>query len=59
MVELVRSDRTPTESAHEFEGYHSPVRFKRRVVAEPCQATESDEKDQIPAWEMRAFSHLH
>ncbi len=51
--------QAPTESAREFEGGHSPVKLKRRVVAEPCQATESDEKAQIPAWEKRAFSHFH
>lgn len=34
---------------HSALGYHSPVEFERRVVAEPCQATEINEKDQIPA----------
>ncbi len=34
---------------HPALGYHSPVEFERRVVAEPCQATKINEKDQIPA----------
>ncbi|AVS91205.1 hypothetical protein C8246_04545 [Paracidovorax avenae] len=34
---------------HSALGYHSAVEFERRVVAEPCQATEINEKDQIPA----------
>ncbi len=34
---------------HSALGYHSPVEFERRFVAEPRQATEINERDQIPA----------
>lgn len=33
---------------HSARGYHSPVEFERRFIAEACQATEINEKNQIP-----------